>query len=230
MRYSIFFLLLLTGVTVLSGQSTAERRSKIFAAVDVIEDFTALKEQRIPASMLALAEGLVIIPGLKKAGFVVAGKRGKGVAIVRDEAGNWSYPAFVTLTGGSFGFQVGVQSTDLVLIIRDRETLTDMGTRKFTLGGDASITAGPLGRDAGAATDGRLDAAIYSYSRSKGLFAGLSLEGAALKFDEDANEIFYRIVNPDPTDVLRTELGIEDQAVDQLREAARSASNGAKHK
>jgi len=121
-HYLIFLLLLLSNVTVLSAQSTAEQRSKVFAAVDVIEDFTALKEQPIPASMLTLAEGLVIIPGLKKAGFVVAGKRGKGVAIVRDEAGNWSYPAFVTLTGGSFGFQVGVQSTDLVLIIRDRET------------------------------------------------------------------------------------------------------------
>ncbi len=104
---------------------------------------------------------------------------------------SWSDPAFITLTGGSLGFQAGVQSIDLVLIFKSRETLEKIGNGSFTLGGDISVTAGPVGRNSSASTDYKLEAEVYSYSRSKGLFAGISLSGSALDVDSKANEAFY---------------------------------------
>ncbi len=105
--------------------------------------------------------------------------------------GTWSNPVFVTITGGSVGFQAGVQSVDLVLIFKNKETLQDIGKGSFTLGGDISVTAGPVGRNSTASTDYKLEAEVYSYSRSKGLFAGISLAGSAISIDAKANESFY---------------------------------------
>ncbi|MEP6594393.1 MAG: lipid-binding SYLF domain-containing protein, partial [Ginsengibacter sp.] len=171
-------------------KSQDKEAEKVEAASKVLTDFTKMKE-KIPQQLLQITQGIIVIPKLLNAGFVVGGKRGKGIAVVKREDGTWSDPAFITLTGGSIGFQVGVQSIDLVLVFKNRETLEKIGRGSFTLGGDASITAGPVGRNSSASTDYKLEAEVYSYSRSKGLFAGISLSGSALDVDSKANEAFY---------------------------------------
>jgi SH3 domain-containing YSC84-like protein 1 len=163
---------------------------KINAATQVLQDFSKMKES-IPAELLKVTQGIIVVPKLINAGFVLAGKRGKGIAMVKLEDGTWSNPVFVTITGGSVGFQAGVQSVDLVLIFKSRETLQNIGKGSFTLGGDISVTAGPVGRNSTASTDYKLEAEVYSYSRSKGLFAGISLAGSAISIDAKANESFY---------------------------------------
>lgn len=187
-----FFSLLLITLCLLSGivKSQDKAHDKVEAAAKVLTDFTKMKEN-IPSQLLKITEGIIVIPKLINAGFVVAGKRGKGVAVVKLEDGSWSNPVFITLTGGSVGFQAGVQSVDLVLVFKNRETLEKIGNGSFTLGGDISVTAGPVGRNSSASTDYKLEAEVYSYSRSKGLFAGISLSGSALDVDDKSNESFY---------------------------------------
>jgi lipid-binding SYLF domain-containing protein len=167
-----------------------KQEEKIDASTKVLKDFSEMKEN-IPAELLKITEGIIIVPKLINAGFVLAGKRGKGIAMVKLEDGSWSNPVFVTITGGSVGFQAGIQAVDLVLIFKSKETLQDIGEGSFTLGGDISVTAGPLGRNSTASTDYKLEAEVYSYSRSKGLFAGISLSGSAISIDDKANQAFY---------------------------------------
>lgn len=171
-------------------KSQDKQEEKIESSIQVLKNFNNMKDD-IPAELLKITEGVIIVPKLINAGFVLAGKRGKGIAMVRLEDGSWSNPAFVTITGGSVGFQAGIQSIDLVLIFKNRETLQNIGTGSFTLGGDISVTAGPVGRSSSAATDDKLEAEVYSYSRSKGLFAGISLSGSAISIDDKANKNFY---------------------------------------
>lgn len=167
-----------------------KQEEKITAAINVLTDFGEMKEN-IPTELLKVTNGIIIVPKLIKAGFVLAGKHGKGVAMVKLSDGNWSDPVFVTITGGSIGLQAGVQSEDLVLIFKSAATLQKMGKGSFTLGGDISVTAGPVGRSSSASTDYKMEAEVYSYSRSKGLFAGISLSGSSISVDEKANENFY---------------------------------------
>ncbi|MDP4283871.1 MAG: lipid-binding SYLF domain-containing protein [Bacteroidota bacterium] len=171
-------------------KSQNKQEDKIVAATQVLQDFSKMKES-IPEDLLKITQGIIVVPKLINAGFVLAGKRGKGIAMVKLADGSWSNPVFVTLTGGSVGFQVGVESIDLVLIFKDSETLNDIGKGSFTLGGDISVTAGPVGRNSSASTDYKMEAEVYSYSRSKGLFAGISLSGSAIAIDAKANESFY---------------------------------------
>jgi len=182
---SIFFCGIFT-----PAKAQNKQEDKIVAATEVLQDFSKMKES-IPAELLKVTQGIIIVPKLINAGFVIAGKRGKGLAMVKLEDGTWSNPVFVTLTGGSVGFQAGVQSVDLVLIFKSRETLQNIGNGSFTLGGDISVTAGPIGRNSTASTDYKLEAEVYSYSRSKGLFAGISIAGSAIEVDAKANESFY---------------------------------------
>ena len=172
------------------AKSQEKQEDKITAATQVLKDFGNMKES-IPEELLKVTQGIIIVPKLINAGFVIAGKRGKGIAMVKLEDGSWSNPVFLTITGGSVGFQAGVQSVDLVLIFKNRETLEKIGKGSFTLGGDISVTAGPVGRNSTASTDYKLEAEVYSYSRSKGLFAGISLSGSAIDIDSKANEAFY---------------------------------------
>ncbi len=164
---------------------------KIQKSTVVVNEFAGMKED-IPAQLMKRAEGIVIIPNLINAGLGVGGQRGKGVAMVKKSDGRWSDPVFVTLTGGSIGFQAGVQSIDLVMVFMKGSTLRKIGDGEFTLGGNISVAAGPVGRSTSAATDPKLDAEVYSYSRSKGLFAGISLSGSRLSVDQDANAAFYK--------------------------------------
>ena len=168
----------------------SKEAENISSSIDVLNEFTTMKGN-IPAELLKITQGIIIIPAMKNAGFVVGAKRGKGIAVVKNQDGTWSNPIFVTLTGGSFGLQVGVQSVDLVLIFKKRSTLENIGKGSFTLGGDISATAGPVGRSSSASTDYKMEAEVYSYSRSKGLFAGLSISGSSIDVDENANDRFY---------------------------------------
>ncbi len=184
------FLVAITSLFFTTAKSQEKQEDKIDAAAKVLADFGKMKES-IPAELLQVTQGIIIVPKLINAGFIVAGKRGKGIAMVKMEDGTWSNPVFVTITGGSVGLQAGVQAVDLVLIFKNRNTLEKIGNGSFTLGGDISATAGPVGRNSTASTDYKLEAEVYSYSKSKGLFAGISLSGSAIDVDAEANEAFY---------------------------------------
>ncbi len=174
------------------------------SAGEVVHAFADIPLKGIPPAMLQDATGVAVIPDVVKAGLVLGGRFGRGVVLVRQPDGSWSHPVFVTLAGGGIGLQAGIQSTDVVLVFKTRHGLDNIlnGKGKLTLGGDASIAAGPVGRSAEASTDAHFKAEIYSYSRSRGLFAGLSLEGARLTVDHDANAVFYGVRGGWPADVL----------------------------
>jgi len=172
-------------------EADSNEEAKINDAIEVLEEIMAIPEKGIPPALLNDADGIAIIPGVIKAGLVLGGRHGSGIMVVRDREGRWSNPSFVTITGGSIGWQIGVQSADIILVFRSKRSINNMMKGKFTLGVDTSIAAGPVGRHLEAGTDVELKAEILSYSRSRGLFAGLSLEGAALQIDDDANAAFY---------------------------------------
>ncbi|MDQ3618429.1 MAG: lipid-binding SYLF domain-containing protein [Pseudomonadota bacterium] len=160
-------------------------------ALRVLTDIQNIPESAIPDKMLDEARGIVVIPDTLKIGLVLGGRRGHGLVSVKNPDGTWSNPAFVRLTGGSIGFQAGVQSSDIVLVFTGQRGLDSIVNGKITLGADASIAAGPVGRSAAAATDGQLKAEIWSWSRARGLFAGVALDGAVLSIDDRANQAAY---------------------------------------
>jgi len=156
---------------------------KIEDCVEVVKAIKAIPEEGIPPVLLKDAQGIMIIPGVIKVGFVIGGRYGSGILTVRDEKGNWTDPVFVKIAGGSLGWQIGAESTDLILVFKTKRSVEGIFKGKFTLGANASVAAGPVGRSASGATDVTLKTEIYSYSRSRGLFAGISLDGAALMID-----------------------------------------------
>lgn len=167
---------------------------KLSEAGVVLDEIMAAPDKGIPSSVLEKAEGIAIFPGLLKAGLGFGGERGHGVLSVRDKkTGGWSDPAFLTITGGSFGAQIGVQSIDLVLVINNQRGLEQLVKNQFKIGADAGVAAGPVGRNASAATDIQMRAQILSYSRSRGLFAGVTLNGTTINQDRDANERLYGV-------------------------------------
>jgi len=187
---SVFVLLLagLFATTAIAGSQEDERARN---AVRVLTDFQAIPESAIPDKLLDEARAIVVVPDSIKAGLVIGGRRGHGLMSVKNPDGTWSNPSFVSLTGGSIGFQAGVQSSDIVLVFRSDRGLESIVNGKFTLGADAGVAAGPLGRNASTATDGELKAEIWSWSRARGLFAGVALDGAVLAIDDRANEAVY---------------------------------------
>ena len=160
-------------------------------AVRVVTDIQAIPESAIPDKLLDEAKAIVVVPDTIKAGLVIGGRRGHGLMSVKTPEGTWSNPVFVNLTGGSIGLQAGVQSSDVVLVFRNDRSLDSIVNGKFTLGADAGVAAGPLGRNAATATDGQLKAEIWSWSRARGLFAGVAIDGAVLSIDDAANEAAY---------------------------------------
>jgi len=184
---------LLVSSPVLSSASQAgpTEENRAHNAVEVLDQIMRIPEQSVPQAMLDNAHAIAVIPSVVKAGFMVGGRFGRGLISVRNANGTWSNPSFITIAGGSFGFQAGVQSTDVVLIFSSARGVDSIVHGKFTLGADASVAAGPVGRTAEASTDEQLKAEIYSYSRSRGLFAGVALDGAALAIDDRSNEAIY---------------------------------------
>jgi lipid-binding SYLF domain-containing protein len=189
LRTLIFSMLLF----ILAGQGMAANSldRRIDAATEVLEDMSKMPEKGIPASLLSRAHAVAVIPSVFKAGFMIGGSYGKGILVVRQPDGRWSNPAFITLGAGSLGWQIGAQSSDIILVFKNSKGIDNIARGKLTLGGDANVAAGPVGRHTSAATDGRLKAEIYSYARNRGLFAGVSLEGAWLNMDNKANFAYY---------------------------------------
>lgn len=183
-------LLLSIFIVCISATNASKETERIHNASNVLKDFAAMKTS-IPHQLLEEYNGIVIIPHMINAGLGIGGKRGKGVAMVKLDDGKWSDPVFITLTGGSFGLQIGVQSVDLVLVFHHKGVLTKVKNGDFTIGGDISAAAGPVGRSGTASTDYKLQAEVYSYSRARGLFAGVTINGADLSIDKNADKNFY---------------------------------------
>jgi len=186
---SFCILLLLAAAQAIAGPDETMR-----AADEVLHESMAITARQIPESLLAEAQGVAIIPDVIKVGLVAGIRRGHGVVMVRNPDGQWSLPQFVVLTGGSVGWQAGIQGTDVILVFMTRKSVDGMMRGKFTIGADAAAAAGPVGRNAAAATDARLKAEILSYSRSRGLFVGLSLDGSAIEIDSEAQVAYYGAV------------------------------------
>lgn len=175
-----------------STSFAATREEKRVAdAADVVDQLLRIPEKTIPPSLLSHAYAVAVVPNVVKAAFGFGARRGKGILVVRQDDNSWSNPAFITLTGGSFGWQVGAQSTDIVLVFKTRKGVDGIANGKLTLGADASVAAGPVGRHTAIATDVLFKAEVVSYSRSRGLFAGIALEGAGVTMDRKANAAFY---------------------------------------
>jgi len=183
--------------------SGASELQTVAAAKQTLDQFSGLAVEAIPASMLSSAEGVAIFPNMIKGGFILGANYGKGVLHVRNADRSWSPPVMVTCGGGSIGFQAGVQAADIVLVFATPQSLRGiMNGQKVTLGADASLALGPVGRQANAGTDARLGAEIYSYARSRGLFLGVSLSGADVSIDNNANSMLYGRLGVTPADVF----------------------------
>ena len=163
---------------------------RVQAAADVLNEIQSAPDHGIPAGILSKAECVAVVPSMLKGGFIVGAKYGRGLASCRGSKG-WSSPAFFMLEGGSFGFQIGGQAVDLVLLVMNNEGMQHLLTSKFSLGADASVAAGPVGREAEGDTDWKMRAQVLTYSRARGVFAGVSLNGAVVKQDKDSTREFY---------------------------------------
>jgi SH3 domain-containing YSC84-like protein 1 len=173
----------------LPGAAETSDSDRLVRSSEVLVKFTADEEKSIPAALLERAHGVAVIPSLIRGGFFIGGRRGRGVLSVREANGEWSNPAFITLTGGNIGLQFGAEWADVVLVFENAQSVKHIANGKFTFGGDAAAVAGPLGTRATAAVTGKAE--VYIYTRSRGLFAGAAFEGARLDVDEDGNETFY---------------------------------------
>ena len=165
---------------------------RLDASADTMINMMRASDKGIPQDLIDKAKCVVVVPGMKKAGFIFGAEVGRGFAVCRRQSGSgWSAPAAMRVEGGSVGFQIGASESDVVLLVMNDGGMKHLLSDKFTVGGDASVAAGPVGRDASARTDAKLNAEILSYSRSRGLFAGISLEGATLRPDVDTNRELY---------------------------------------
>jgi lipid-binding SYLF domain-containing protein len=187
-RAAVLFFTFCFSVASVAGE---RQDARLLTSTRVLTELMQMPEQNIPTWLLERAHAIAVVPAVIKVGLGIGGRRCKGVLVVRKGDGTWSNPVFVNLTGGSFGFQVGVQSTDVVLVFTSRQSVEGIVGGKVTLGADASVAAGPIGRQSSAATDIGLTAAVYSYSRASGLFAGVALDGSAMTIDNSSNESFY---------------------------------------
>ncbi|SDD72587.1 Lipid-binding SYLF domain-containing protein [Dyadobacter soli] len=205
---------LLIGLAI-SAPSFAQNKEeeKINAATSVLSDFNGIQ---IPGQLIEASKGIIIVPRMINGGLIVGGKHGRGLAMIKREDGKWSDPVFVTITGGSVGAQIGVQAVDLVLVFKSEKSLMNIEKGDYTLGGDVSVAAGPVSKNASATTDYKLEAEVYSYSRSKGLFAGVTVNGAMLDVDVRANTGLYG--SKATVKSIFTDSNISSEAVDKLRD------------
>lgn len=192
MRTTLALTALVAVITVAEAVAQSDQADRVREAATVLGEVMAAPDKAIPNAVLEKAEAIAVFPSTIKGALLVGAQRGRGIITVKDRAtGTWSSPAFLTLTGGSFGLQIGGQAVDIVLVVQNRRGLENLLQNQFEIGGEASATAGPVGRDAAASTDIQLRAEILAYSRSRGLFAGISLKGAAIRQDQDSNNAFY---------------------------------------
>ena len=171
-----------------SDDDTAKRLN---AAADVLKEVMSAPDKGIPQDLLDKAACAVIVPNVKKGAFIVGAKYGRGFIVCRQKGGGWSAPGGVKVEGGSVGFQIGGSETDVIMLLMNQAAIDKLLSSKFTIGGDASVAAGPVGRTSSAATDAQLHAELLTYSRARGLFAGVSLDGATMRPDDDSNKDMY---------------------------------------
>ena len=174
-----------------TADAASREEKRVGDAADVLEQLLRIPEKTVPPALLSRAYAVAVIPNVVKAAFGLGARRGKGIIVIRQDDNSWSNPAFVALTGGSVGWQVGAQSTDIILVFKTRKGVDGIENGRLTLGADASVAAGPLGRHTAISTDIEFKAEVYSYSRSRGLFAGIAIEGAGVTMDRKANAAFY---------------------------------------
>jgi lipid-binding SYLF domain-containing protein len=175
----------------LAVHAQGREEARLLTASQVLNDALGSPDQVVPSRLLERAYGIAVVPDVTKIAFFFGGRRCNGVLVARDPSGHFSDPIFVNLTGGSFGFQWGVTSTDVILVFTTKRSIDRIASGQLTLGADASVAAGPVGRSASAGTDPTLSSEVYSYSRSRGLFAGVALDGSALSIDNNADARFY---------------------------------------
>jgi SH3 domain-containing YSC84-like protein 1 len=193
-KTSIVFLAIggLIGPASFAADREIKVEDRLTASADTLADMMHAADKGIPQDLLDKSKCVVVVPGMKKAGFIFGAKYGRGFAACRRSGGvGWTSPAAMRVEGGSVGFQIGASETDVVLLVMNDGGMKHLLSDKFTIGGEATAAAGPIGRDAAAQTDAMMKAEMLSYSRSRGLFAGISLEGATLRPDEDSNRELY---------------------------------------
>ena len=202
----------------LAASSRADIQDRVDAAKAVLDEIMNTPDRSIPLNILKQATCVAVIPSLKKGAFLVGAEYGRGVVTCRTGHG-WSAPAFITLAGGSFGFQIGGQATDLILVAVNDHGLQDLLKSKFKIGGDAAASAGPVGRNSQAATDWKMGAELLTYSRSKGLFAGIDLNGASVSQSADDTQAYYGQAYEFPT-ILKGNVEVPPDAVPFVRTVA----------
>jgi lipid-binding SYLF domain-containing protein len=193
----------------------------------VFESFANLSEQAIPAWLLERSYGVVVVPNVIKGALGLGGRGGRGVMAVRNPDGTWSNPVFVYLGGVNFGFQFGVQSTDIVMVLMSRQSVEGIAGGKVTLGADASVAAGPIGRAAAASTDATFKAQVLSYSRNEGIFAGVALDGTVISVDDGSNETAYGVSGVLPSQILEGRIASASPAAKEFTAALNRATSSA---
>ena len=188
---ALFALFLLLAATPLWGAPPVSAEERLRLASEVVEEMCSMPEGGIPKDLIREARAIAVFPSVYKGGFMIGGAYGKGVLFAKDSKGAWHGPVFLSIKSGSLGWQIGVQATDLVLVVMNDRGLGALFKNNVALGGEATLAAGPVGRKVKAATDATLKAEIYSYSRSKGFFAGISLEGAYISHDYRLDEAYW---------------------------------------
>jgi lipid-binding SYLF domain-containing protein len=204
--------------------SQAREEGRLLMASQVLEELRSGKDQYIPDRLLERAYAIAVIPDMTKIAFFAGGRRGHGVMVVRDKDGRFTSPSFITMTGGSFGWQWGVQSTDIMLVFTTRRGVEGITGGKFTLGADASVAAGPVGRQASAATDATFKAEVYSYSRTRGVFAGLAVDGTVISIEDDANATFYGKPNVMASDIVSGSVHSNDDSARRFMTAVNQST------
>jgi len=218
-------LFLVANAAALAGN---REEARMLQATQVLQDTQAMPDQSVPDWLLRRAQGIAIIPSVVKVALIAGGRGAKGVLVVRDAQGRWSNPVFMTLGGGSFGFQWGLEVSDLILVFTTRRSIEGVTGGKLTLGADASVAVGPVGRQVSGATDIGL-AEVYSYSRSKGLFAGIAIDGTVLAVDHNANGEYYQRPGVLASDILASTAPAPPPSAQQLLDTLRrlpSAADG----
>jgi lipid-binding SYLF domain-containing protein len=203
----------------------AREEARLIEASGVLEELFAQKDTAIPERLMARAHGIVVVPNVVKVAAVVGGRHGSGAMVVRDASGKFSDPILVTLSGGNVGWQIGVQSTDIVLVFTTARGIKGITDGKLTLGADASVAAGPVGRAASAATDQNFTAEVYSYSRNRGLFAGVALDGSVVAIDNKANRNLYGQSAP-AKDIIDGKVSTEADAAKRFERAILASTAG----
>jgi lipid-binding SYLF domain-containing protein len=214
------------GLSSTSAHAQAREEGKLLLASQVLEELRTSRDGGIPDRLLERAYGIAVIPDMTKIAFFAGGRRGNGVLVYRNKDGRFTNPIFITMTGGSFGFQWGVQSTDIVLVFTTPRGIEGITGGKVTLGADASVAAGPVGRESSASTDMTFKAEVYSYSRSRGVFAGLALDGSVISIDDDENEAFYRKHGVTATDIASGAVTTSDDTASRFLAAIATSTHG----